>query len=302
MIIVSLGVWACLLAPVYKITPSGGLEQTGATLALPLCLSTLLALAVFINREVEKRRHPDIVQAADSAASPATWPGFRTTCGTIAVALILLTCYHLIVPVPPEWGGVRLVAVVATLSAGIAAPACFLLTAPTWSGRFADAGMALSSLALGGGALLLLPSRPISLTERYPMVFSALMFGLALAVVGCTWLATYPRRQSPASRTAAIAARLVPHAKRFAFLNAALALVAGGLLAVWPRLRWIAVSDASVGRMAVGFGVNLFLLLVMLWCSRRLRRLTFHILTILALVSTAGFMLMRMYPFTPRFG
>ena len=73
-------------------------------------------------------------------------------------------------------------------------------------------------------------------------------------------------------------------------------------MAIWPRIPWIAIPDASVRGVATGFGANLFLLLVLLWCSRRLKRLTFHILTILALVSAAGFMMMRMYPFTSQFG
>ena len=300
LITVLAAVWASLLAEVYRITPSGGLQQTGAALALPSVLSVLLVVAVLIRHRIRRRPDPVTADADDSATLADDWPGFRTVCGVMALGMILLTCYHLSVPIAPPRGGFRIVAVVAMLSAAAAAWGCFLLVAQQWSGRIADAGMGLASLALCGAAESLLPSRPISLAERYPMIFNVLIIALASAVALCTWMATMERRGT--GRAGRMAERLVTHAKRFAFLNAVLALALGGLMAVWPHIRWIAIPDASVGRVTAGFGANLFLLLVLLWCSRRLRRLTFHVLTILALVSAAGFMIMRMYPFTPQFG
>ena len=72
-------------------------------------------------------------------------------------------------------------------------------------------------------------------------------------------------------------------------------------MAAWPRLRFVAVPDDSIGRVTAGFGAYLFLFLMMLVSSRRLKRLTFHILTFLVLASAVGFMKMRMYPYTPKF-
>jgi hypothetical protein len=95
---------------------------------------------------------------------------------------------------------------------------------------------------------------------------------------------------------------LIPHAQRFAFLSAALALVAGALMTYWPRLNSIAGMDHTLGRITAGFAAHLFLVLVMLWCSRRLRRLTYHLLTVLAVVLTAGFIIVRMAPFASRLG
>jgi hypothetical protein len=83
-------------------------------------------------------------------------------------------------------------------------------------------------------------------------------------------------------------------------LSAALALVAGALMTSWPRLPTVAGMDHTIGRVTAGFAAHLFLLLVMLWCSRRLRRLTFHLLTVLAVFSTAGFIVVRMIPFASR--
>ena len=42
--------------------------------------------------------------------------------------------------------------------------------------------------------------------------------------------------------------------------------------------------------------------LTVLWSARRLRSLTLRILTLLTVLSAAGFMLMRMLPYTPQFG
>jgi hypothetical protein len=74
------------------------------------------------------------------------------------------------------------------------------------------------------------------------------------------------------------------------------------MMALWPRWPTVSATDDSFGRITAGVAANLFLLLVMLWCSRRLHKTTFQILTVLVVVSTAGFLLSRMLAFTPRFG
>lgn len=91
------------------------------------------------------------------------------------------------------------------------------------------------------------------------------------------------------------------HFKRFAFLNAVLGLLVADLMSVWPRLRWIAIPDDSLGRVTAGFGVHLLLLLVLLWSARRLNLLTLHVLSVVAVLSSAGFLLVRAYPYTPQF-
>ena len=95
---------------------------------------------------------------------------------------------------------------------------------------------------------------------------------------------------------------MVPYAKRFSFFNAALAVVAAGMMAAWPRWPTVATTDDSLGRVAAGVAANLFLLLVLLWSSRRLNKPTFHGLVVLGLLSMMGFLYARMMPFTSRFG
>lgn len=95
---------------------------------------------------------------------------------------------------------------------------------------------------------------------------------------------------------------LASHARRFAFLCSALALVAAALMTYWPRIPAIAAMDHSFGRVMAGFGAHLFLLLVMLWSSRWLKRVTFHMLTLLAVISTIGFLVVRVIPFASKAG
>ena len=296
--------WACLLPPVYRPAAAGGLRQTGALSALMVALAVILFLATMGKAWIETHLHrqPSFLPEEEPVHSAAERPGFRLSCGVLASAVILLACYHLAVPVALERGGYRLAALSVALTGAVGAAACLVQVARGALPELGDAGMALFSLFWCGLAVTIVPSRPETLAERYPMVFNAMVIGLASAVVGCIGLAS-PRRTQWRTRTVgALHERLTPHAKRFAFINAVLALTLAGLMALWPRFRSIGVSDASIGRITAGFGANLFLLLVMLECARRLKRLTFHLLTILALVSTAGFMIMRMLPFTPRFG
>lgn len=270
--------WACLLAPAVRSTTVGGFERTGNTLVLLGALSILLALAVMISR--------------------CPWPGLSLSATVIAVAVILLVCCHLAVPVAVGRGGFRLGALVVTGSAVLAAFACFLLLGREWSVSLADAGMGLTSLSLCGLATLAVPPQPATLAERYPMIFSAMIVGLALATGLWTHLACAWRQQLDRPQAWAVSGRLIPRAKRFAFVSAAFALVLGAIMAAWPRWPGIAAMDDSIGRVTAGFAANLFLLLVMLWCSRRLHKLTFQILTVLTVVSTAGFLMIRMLPFT----
>jgi hypothetical protein len=180
--------------------------------------------------------------------------------------------------------------------------------------------MGLTSLALCGLATVVVPSKPSALAGRYPMIFNAMMVGLAVSTVLCTHLASVWRsqpgdvrpvdvgkaRQGRSSRSTdwkiRPTSRLAPYAQRFAFFNASLALVVGAVMAVWPRWPGIAPTDDSLGRVSAGVAANLFLLLVMLWCARRSNKLTFKILTVLTVVSTVGFVMVRMMPWSPRFG
>jgi len=81
-----------------------------------------------------------------------------------------------------------------------------------------------------------------------------------------------------------------------------MALMCATMMSFWPRLPGIAGMDHTRDRVVSGIGGNLFLLLVLLWCARHLRRWIFHILSLLALGSSFCFLLIRVLPFRSHFG
>ena len=84
---------------------------------------------------------------------------------------------------------------------------------------------------------------------------------------------------------------------RSSVITAGLALVASTMMAVWPRIPGATTMDDSFGRMTAGTAANLFLLLILLRCSKGPLRTVFGVLALLCLVSTAGFVVIRMLPF-----
>jgi hypothetical protein len=301
---IMLASWACLLVPPVRVTAAGGLERTACTLTLLAALAMVLALAAIATGWLEHRERRQVAWPglSDFARGTRPWPGLGLSAAVIAAAVVLLVCYHLAVPVAVGWGGFRLAAFVATGSAALAALACFSLVGRMWSVSLADAAMALASVSLCSLATAAVPAEPANLAERYPLIFNAMIVGLAVATGGCTRLGSIWQQQREVGRARMTAGRLIPHARRFAFLNAALALVVSVAMALWPRQRSIATMDHIYIRVVAGFSANLFLLLVMLWCSRQLRRPTFHILTLLVLASTVAFLIVRIVPFTAQFG
>ena len=294
--------WACLLPPAYRPSVVVGLERTGSTVILLASLSVLLLLASVIYERFEPGSgHSPAWGDRERGAAADFWPGFRAGCTVLATGVILLVGFHLVIPVEMGGSGFRLCTFVTSGSAAIAAVASFLLLARSWSRSLAEAAMGLTTLSLCGAALAFVPAHPGSLGEWYPLLFSAMIVGLALATALWTWLSIFWARQADTCGPTTTTGRLVPHTKRFAFLSSALALIVAALLAVWPRLPSIAAMDDDLGRVVIGLAANLFLLLVMLWCSRKLRRMTFHILTLFAVILAAGFLVMRLLPFAGRF-
>ena len=291
--------WACLLYPPFRMNASGAFERTSGTLLLLASLSMVLTGAVLVEGWFANHRRTD---AEPSTVSRRETPGFTASCGVLALVIIVLTCYHLLVPVRTMWGGFRGSTLSVFVSGAVAAGGSLLLLDRSWSDNLADAALGLASLSLCGLAMLAVPSLPTSLAERYPMMFNAMIVGLTLATGLWVWFSCVRPAQLDDGEPRTTTARLIPHAQRFAFLSAALALVAGAMMTYWPRQRSIAGMDDSLGRITAGFAAHLFLILVMLWCSRRLRRVTFHLLTVMSVVSTAGFIIIRMAPFASRLG
>lgn len=277
---------------------AGGFERTSVTVFLLGGVSAVLVVTVALGGVVSRRRlwryvreNPDALAESQGYA-----PGLAISCICVALAVGFLVMFHLLVPVRTS-GSYRVTLLVTAVCAAGGALSCFALCGREWASGLGDAGFGLSTLAVAAGTSLFVPSHPEPLVDRYPQLFNAMIVGFAIATAWWTWLSQVWYQQLDKGKAWTTAGRLIPHAKRFAFFSAALAFLSGMMMALWPRLPGISTMDHSYGRIAAGFSANLFLLLVMLWSSRRLRRVTFHLLTFLVIVSGAAFMVIRMLPF-----
>jgi len=293
-------VWICLLTPTFVISATGSYQRTSASHALMTCLSAVTALASLVCHAFEtnstSRREP-AVPASHGLAIPCAWPGFRLSVSVVGVIVSLLVVYHLAVPHPVGVGPFR-VGALSTFAAGaVGAWSCLRLASKCRTGYLLDVGMGLASLACCALPTIAVPSSPRALSERYPILFTAMIVGLSMATGTWTLLACRWRERSRHPGSDPFFAELSFRGKRFALLSAALALVMSTMMAIWPRLPAIAASDDSFSRTSAGMAANLSLLLVLLWSARRLRWRPFHIAVVLATFSMVGFLVVRVLPF-----
>lgn len=299
---VGLCLWLLLLPPVLRSSPTGGFERTGHTALIALALAGLLTLTVIIARAIDRRADAAAPASEDGRRDPRVWPGLSSSVVVIGLVVLFLVCYHLAVPIRSELGGFRATTLASVAAAWIAAAGAWLLVRDRWNAAVADVGMGLASLGMCGMCVLMVPEKPDTLAERYPVVFNALMMGWAGATACWTWLGCDYRYVGPPPAVLTLRTHGPAVARRFAFLTAALALVVSAVMAAWPRLPAIAVTDDSLQRVCAGLAANLFLLWVTLWCGRHMHRVTFQALTVVSVLSAACFLMARMLPFTPRFG
>ncbi len=292
--------WFALLWRPIELSPHSGLVRTNGPVILVGVLAALTLGAVVIQGAVVQRYrwHLAMTSPDDLATPSPPWPGYRKVCGGLVVITLLLLANHLVVPVLLTGNHNTTVAVVLAVSACAAGYASLILTMRQWHPNFADAGLGLMSFGICCALFTFLPGRSVALADHYPIIFNVLMVGFGIGTWLWTWLSLVWQQQLDNGKPWTTEGQLIRHAKRVAFLCAVLATTSGGMMAIWPYLRIVGTSDASLGRITAGLGGNLFLLLIFLWTARRLRRHTFHMLSMLALVSTAGFMLLRMLPFS----
>jgi hypothetical protein len=295
-------VWGSLLSPTLRPEPSGGFEQSGVTLVMLALLAILIAIVGGVAHHMAAPSGAANESTQERTRRSLLPPGLSTSVVVVATLLVVLICFHLAVPIASNRTDYRRGAPALVGSAVIASWGCFKLLEREWHVAVAELAFALASLALCSAAAGVVPTRPGLLAAQYPMLFNAMIVGLAGAAA--IWTRYVIEWQGATAVTPARRShlRLVPVAKRMAFLSAALALLIGVVMAVWPRWPAIATMDHSIGRVTAGFSANLFLLLVLLWCSRHIRRPTFHVLTVLSVFVTVGFLLVRVIPFTPMFG
>jgi len=297
-LVVLMVMWVCASPTALTRNAAGGFERTSTTVFLDCGVSAVLMATAFSGGLVFRRRLWHLARENPDGLHETQGPtgGFAASFMGAALWVGLLTMYHLLVPVRTA-GGYRVTLLLVAFFAAGASLSCFALCGRQWVSGLGDAGFGLATLAVAAVTSLFVPLQPERLVDRYPQLFNAMMVGFAIAAGWWTWLSRVWEQQLDNGKAWTTAGRLIPRAKRFAFLSAALALLCSSMMAFWPRLPGISTMDHSYGRIVAGFSGNLFLLLVMLWASRRLRRSTFDVLTFLSVASGAGFLVIRMLPF-----
>lgn len=236
--------------------------------------------------------------------------------GALGFALVLPIWFHLLVPISGLEGSSLSSMSRVTFAAGMATIGCYVLLLRVWHGLLADATLWLVTQAVCGVAVLAATSwaamettafvqgmRPgANTSERFPVVFAAIMVGLALTSVWFTWLASIWRPQLDEGRAWTTEGRLIPALGRFAFLDLALALVVGAVLTFWPQQPTVSASDDSLNRVIGGLAAHLLVVLSTLAAARRWRRPTLRILSFVAVGSTAMFLIVRIWPFRSHIG
>lgn len=294
--------WTSRLIPHYQHSSTGGVELSPSLLVLTVLLSLIMAVSAWL---ACRRRYPAEAPsgaACDSRRQEALPPGLSVAFTLLALAISALTTYHLLVPIKLGSGGEALTGVVLAAESGLAAAATLATLRRHWSPYRADAGITLVSLSLCACATVLVPRVPTALADRYPMIFNAIMIGLIAGIIIFVFRGRKLGENANGTTEESYERRLSSWLLRFAFFNAALALVAGAMMAVWPELPTVATMDDSLGRVAVGTATNLLLVLVLIWCARRMRQSTVHGLTVMAVIATCAFVIVRLLPFASTVG
>ncbi len=301
---VMLACWTCLQMPPLRTGVSGGYQRTTLPVFLSATLAMVVAAAVAFTRDRSQPRI-DAPTGQDTISRSVTkhpYPGLSASITLVSIGLMLLTCFHLAIPIQMDNGGFRMPMLLVSASAILAGVAGLVFIRQAWNVGVADTAMGLMSLGLCGIATLAVPDSAADLSQRYPMIFNAMVVGFAAVAALSTLAALRGKPDTPQGNVDALHAKLTPYLKRFAFLNGALGLVAASLMAAWPRWPGISATDDSLGRVLAGLGALLFHLLVLLWCSRKLKKLTLQILTVLSIIIAATFLVVRIVPFSPGFG
>jgi hypothetical protein len=266
-----------LLVPTFATRATGGFVRNPVWLVLLCAMSGVLCVALTVEGALVRHRRALALRTEPARLldPPPASPGFRAGCGAIALFIAVLSLVGLAVPVELHPGGYRLSALVLSVAAFATGAGAFVMLGRQWNLVLADLAMALVTLAVCALLNTLVPSQPRTLDERYPMIFNAILFALAIMTWLWSWLAGVWRQQLDEGRAWTTTGLLVEPAAEFSFQTTAAGLVIAILMAGWPRLPGIIAADDSPGRLLMGIGAHFLLLLAVLACRRRTGRTRF---------------------------
>jgi len=230
------------------------------------------------------RRMSDLVRVSPPPA------GLEASAGVIGLAVVPSGLWHAF------WvgSGVLLVLGVVTVFTALAATALSVLVGRRWNQALAELSLAVWSVAIL--CLVQMPAawfvsqRPA--IERLPVLLTGGIVGLAISGWFWPWLAGVWRQQLDGGRAWTTAGRMVPLACRMGFMAAALGVLLGAKMALWPLFRYGA-SDDTFGRIVAGSLAYALLAAGCVYASLRWRLRHFWGLVVLSLMDWGIFLWLR---------
>ncbi len=193
----------------------------------------------------------------DLVAPYSRWPAFIRLEAVLAAVVLVLGVYQIVGQGWPEW---ETTAASGLISAA-AGSACLFMAYRRWSANTAGLGLALLSLAavLESCAIAAFQGgRTGDYGARIPIVFNVVLFALAVMIMWWRWLAEVWRQQLLDGVAWTTAGRLIPYAKRTAFILTALGMLVAFEMALWPGLAPSSGDDNGSGRVVSGLaGIGL---------------------------------------------
>ncbi len=295
---VALVFWRAVGGGVLTPAEGGGYRLTDWSMRLLIELTVVHIgfVATFWGYRINRRWRAAQVDPMTLVGAKVDWPGMGSAACVVGALLMLIVTVQLTAPFDATTWGIRRQAIVATVCAVGTGMSMFALIGHRWHAGVAEVGLGLVTLSAAAGCVVVSPLSDTSLREQFPVVFNAMMFGFAFMAAFWVWLGRVWDQQLDEGRAWTNGGRLIPLTQRYAFFSACLAVGLGGLMAMWPVLRSVAVEDDTLGRMSAAVAVHLLLLLVLLWGRRTIGRSSFGGLTLLTIGSMLGFVIVRSQP------
>lgn len=256
----------------------------------------LLGAAVVQDLRYRSRRKAAWPDRLDDLLEPyARWPMFIQVEAILAASILILGVYQVVQREPMTWP----LALASCISALVAGYTCMFMTYRRWSGNTASLGIALLTLAVVLAACFLaavagLVAQAEPYAERIPVLFNAIVFALALMTVLWRWLAGVWDQQLLAGVPWTTTGRLIPFARRAAFVIASLAMLAAFQMALWPELVSASSDDNRWGRVVSGSLAIAWLMVITAKIARRENSPQAATLCVALLAALVAFLFVRM--------
>ncbi len=232
--------------------------------------------------------------------APRTWPGLPQTVAGLGMFILAGGCLLLVYPAPAGLFRSAVPGTVFALAMLVASISVFTVANRHWRPGLGELAVGLMTLAICFAVLACAPGLPDALSDRFPLLFNALVLGCAVSMLFWLWLAGVWEQQLDGNgRPWTTAGRLVPVAKRASLMAGCFGVLFAFQMGIWPVQVQVHTFDHSIGRLIWGIGGLALLLVGVSVGYRRTHSRAFRTLITLDVVAIMLFALVRILPYTP---